>query len=136
MAPLRSQLLPSKVAVGMIDILSMIPLGLCWSRCVPGLELSYHVFLLCSPLFILFATNRESGQEDLVGEGAETVEPILNSFGGYSTDNLSNFYFPYIIVLLMIFREQASVEHVDRVSLGRRKFPATSMTTNFWWGAC
>lgn len=86
---------------------------------------------------MLFVTNRGSGQEDLVGEGAETVEPILNSFGGYSTDNLSNFYFPYIIVLLMIFREQASVacvDRVDRVIHGPRKYPAASMTINLRWG--
>lgn len=38
------------------------------------------------------------------------MEPILDSFGGYSTDNLSNFYFPYIIVLLMLFRDEVSVE--------------------------
>lgn len=43
-----------------------------------------------------------------MGEGAETVEPILDSFGGYSTDNLSNFYYPYIIVLLMVFRDEVS----------------------------
>ncbi|CAM9709889.1 unnamed protein product [Ectocarpus sp. 12 AP-2014] len=47
--------------------------------------------------------------EGLIGEGAETVEPILDSFGGYSTDNLSNFYYPYIIVLLMIFRDEVGL---------------------------
>lgn len=49
---------------------------------------------------------RKRELEGLIGEGAETVEPILDSFGGYSTDNLSNFYYPYIIVLLMIFRDE------------------------------
>ena len=52
--------------------------------------------------------NRKRELEGLIGEGAETVEPILDSFGGYSTDNLSNFYYPYIIVLLMIFRDEVS----------------------------
>lgn len=47
-----------------------------------------------------------------VGEGAETVEPILDSFGGYSTDNLSNFYFPYVIVLLMVFRDEVGLRRV------------------------
>lgn len=56
--------------------------------------------------------NRQNEPADLVGEGAETVEPILDSFGGYSTDNLSNFYFPYIIVLLMIFRDEVGVINV------------------------
>jgi len=51
---------------------------------------------------------RKRELEGLVGEGAETVEPILDSFGGYSTDNLSNFYYPYIIVLLMVFRDEVS----------------------------
>lgn len=51
---------------------------------------------------------RKRELEGLIGEGAETVEPILDSFGGYSTDNLSNFYYPYIIVLLMIFRDEVS----------------------------
>lgn len=41
-----------------------------------------------------------------VDEGAETVEPILDSFGGYSKENLSNFYYPYILFLLMIFRDE------------------------------
>lgn len=52
--------------------------------------------------------NRKRELEGLIGEGAETVEPILDSFGGYSTDNLSNFYYPYIIVLLMVFRDEVS----------------------------
>ena len=55
--------------------------------------------------------NRKRELEGLIGEGAETVEPILDSFGGYSTDNLSNFYYPYIIVLLMIFRDEVSHYH-------------------------
>lgn len=53
---------------------------------------------------------RKRELEGFEGEGAETVEPILDSFGGYSTDNLSNFYYPYIIVLLMIFRDEVSFE--------------------------
>lgn len=52
--------------------------------------------------------HRKRELEGLIGEGAETVEPILESFGGYSTDNLSNFYYPYIIVLLMVFRDEVS----------------------------
>lgn len=51
-----------------------------------------------------------------VDDGAETVEPILDSFGGYSTDNLSNFYYPYILFLLMIFRDEV---RVFRTHLGR-----------------
>ncbi|CAM9243358.1 unnamed protein product, partial [Choristocarpus tenellus] len=47
--------------------------------------------------------------EDIAGEGGETVEPILDSFGGYSTDNLSTFYFPYIILLLMAFRDEVGL---------------------------
>lgn len=57
---------------------------------------------------------RPNEGDGLAGEGAETVEPILDSFGGYSTDNLSNFYFPYIIILLMIFREQVG-RHVSLI---------------------
>lgn len=57
--------------------------------------------------------SRERELEGLRGEGAETVEPILDSFGGYSTDNLSNFYYPYIIVLLMIFRDEVRNRHED-----------------------
>jgi len=55
-----------------------------------------------------------------VDEGAETVEPILDSFGGYSKDNLSNFYYPYILFLLMIFRDEVRVfqtQHLVRVRL-------------------
>lgn len=58
--------------------------------------------------------HRRRELEGLIGEGAETVEPILDSFGGYSTDNLSNFYYPYIIVLLMVFRDEVS-HHFDYV---------------------
>ncbi|CAN0182855.1 unnamed protein product, partial [Discosporangium mesarthrocarpum] len=52
---------------------------------------------------------RQPGEVRIVGEGGETVEPILNSFGGYSTDNLSTFYFPYIISLLMVFRDEVGL---------------------------
>lgn len=41
------------------------------------------------------------------------MEPILDSFGGYSTDNLSNFYYPYIIVLLMVFRDEVGCAGTD-----------------------
>lgn len=64
------------------------------------------------PTISFFFRTREV--EGLVGEGAETVEPILDSFGGYSTDNLSNFYYPYIIVLLMVFRDEVGCrQHRD-----------------------
>lgn len=60
---------------------------------------------------------RKNELEGIVGEGAETVEPILDSFGGYSTDNLSNFYFPYIIVLLMIFRNEVGFDMKSNTQL-------------------
>ena len=47
------------------------------------------------------------------------MEPILDSFGGYSTDNLSNFYYPYIIVLLMIFRDEVRKYHEHDYTIPR-----------------
>lgn len=67
---------------------------------------------------------RKRELEGLIGEGAETVEPILDSFGGYSTDNLSNFYYPYIIVLLMIFRDEVS-RHLHVYSLFIDQMPSS-----------
>lgn len=52
-----------------------------------------------------------------VDEGAETVEPILDSFGGYSKDNLSNFYYPYILFLLMIFRDEVRAFQIQYLVL-------------------
>ncbi|CAM9095227.1 unnamed protein product [Chrysoparadoxa australica] len=48
-------------------------------------------------------------EEEAGGEGGETVEPILDSFGSYSTDTLSLFYFPYCIFLLMWFRYETGL---------------------------
>ncbi len=40
---------------------------------------------------------------------SDTVEPILDSFGSYSADTLSLFYFPYTILLLWLFRDQTGL---------------------------
>lgn len=73
---------------------------------------------------------RKRELEGLGGEGAETVEPILDSFGGYSTDNLSNFYYPYIIVLLMVFRDEVSHTRLNCPTKGGRKRLSTNHGLN------
>lgn len=74
---------------------------------------------MCAHIRPSTSCSRERQLEGLRGEGAETVEPILDSFGGYSTDNLSNFYYPYIIVLLMIFRDEVRQYHEHEFILPR-----------------
>ncbi len=43
---------------------------------------------------------------------SNTVEPILDSFGSYSADTLSLFYFPYTILLLWLFRDETGLAEV------------------------
>eukprot|EP00814_Leptocylindrus_danicus_P022468 CAMPEP_0116032652 /NCGR_PEP_ID=MMETSP0321-20121206/18304_1 /TAXON_ID=163516 /ORGANISM="Leptocylindrus danicus var. danicus, Strain B650" /LENGTH=1662 /DNA_ID=CAMNT_0003508143 /DNA_START=2771 /DNA_END=7759 /DNA_ORIENTATION=+ len=42
-------------------------------------------------------------------EKSETVEPILDSYGSYCCDTMSMFYTPFVIFLLMIFREEMAI---------------------------
>ena len=47
--------------------------------------------------------------EGLVAEGGETVEPILDSFGSYSCDCVSLLYSPFVILFLMLYREETGL---------------------------
>jgi len=42
-------------------------------------------------------------------ENGETLEPLLGSYTSYSCDMLSLLYFPFIMVVIMIFREEAEM---------------------------
>ena len=48
-------------------------------------------------------------EERLVDAGGETVEPIIDSYGSYCCDTLSLLYTPFIIVLLMVFRDETGI---------------------------
>jgi hypothetical protein len=50
-------------------------------------------------------TNQVSVHE----ENEETLEPLLVSFASYSCDTLSLLYFPFIMVVIMIFRDEAEM---------------------------
>jgi len=54
-------------------------------------------------------SDREKEIEGMIGDGAETVEPILDSFGSYCCDTMSLLYTPFNIVLLMMFREETGI---------------------------
>ncbi len=64
-----------------------------------------------------FEENKESG----------TVEPILDSFGSYSADTLSLFYFPYTILLLWLFRDQTGLAELYEIKV-------QDMTYYLWFG--
>ena len=42
-------------------------------------------------------------------EKGESVEPIIDSYGSYCLDTLSLLYVPYVIILLMIFRDDTEI---------------------------
>ena len=42
-------------------------------------------------------------------EKSETVEPILDSYGSYCCDTMSLLYTPYVILLLMAYRDELSI---------------------------
>ena len=46
---------------------------------------------------------------EAVLENEETLEPLLGSYTSYSCDVLSLLYFPFIMVVIMIFREEAEM---------------------------
>lgn len=45
----------------------------------------------------------------MVIESAGTVEPILDSYGGYCCDTMSLLYTPFLIALLMVFRDETAI---------------------------
>ena len=47
----------------------------------------------------------ESFEED----NNETLEPLLGSFANYSCDTLSLLYYPFIMIVIMIFRDEAEI---------------------------
>ena len=54
------------------------------------------------------ASSSDNNGMDIV-EKSETVEPILDSYGSYCCDTMSLFYTPFVIFLLMIFREEMAI---------------------------
>ncbi len=56
-----------------------------------------------------------------------TVEPILDSFGSYSADTLSLFYFPYTILLLWLFRDETGLAELYGIKV-------QDMTYYLWFG--
>ncbi|CAM9981241.1 unnamed protein product [Heterosigma akashiwo] len=53
--------------------------------------------------------NKKRDLEGIVEEGAETVEPILDCFGGYSTGTMTLFYTPFIIAVLYVFASETQM---------------------------
>ncbi len=70
--------------------------------------------------------DNEDDFEENKGE-AGTVEPILDSFGSYSADTLSLFYFPYTILLLWLFRDQTGLAELYGIKV-------QDMTYYLWFG--
>jgi len=70
-----------------------------------------------------FLKSKEEGEEKeqsdrdkeiagMIGDGAETVEPILDSFGSYCCDTMSLLYTPVNIILLMMFRNETGIPEI------------------------
>lgn len=49
------------------------------------------------------------GNLNVTAENSDTVEPILDSYGSYCCDTLSLFYTPYIIFILLVFRDETEI---------------------------
>ncbi|GMI38387.1 hypothetical protein TrCOL_g4878 [Triparma columacea] len=54
-------------------------------------------------------SDRQKEIENLVQDGAETVEPILDSYGSYCCDTMSLLYTIFNIFLLMMYRDETSI---------------------------
>ncbi|KAK1742183.1 hypothetical protein QTG54_006748 [Skeletonema marinoi] len=55
------------------------------------------------------STSNSEDSETVHEENEETLEPLLGSYTSYSCDVLSLLYFPFIMVVIMIFREEAEM---------------------------
>jgi hypothetical protein len=56
------------------------------------------------------AEGKEKAREvDIAVEGGETVEPILDAFAGYACDTVALFYTPFLIGMLMVFRDELAI---------------------------
>jgi len=49
---------------------------------------------------------------EILPEKSETVEPILDSYGSYCCDTMSLLYTPYVIILLMAFRNEIGISSI------------------------
>jgi len=54
-------------------------------------------------------TERQKEIENMVQDGAETVEPILDSYGSYCCDTMSLLYTIFNIFLLMMYRDETVI---------------------------
>ncbi|GMH66707.1 hypothetical protein TL16_g04487 [Triparma laevis f. inornata] len=54
-------------------------------------------------------TDRQKEIDNMVSDGAETVEPILDSYGSYCCDTMSLLYTPFNILLLMLYRRETGI---------------------------
>ena len=54
-------------------------------------------------------TERQKEIDNMVQDGAETVEPILDSYGSYCCDTMSLVYTPFNILLLMAYRTETGI---------------------------
>jgi len=55
-------------------------------------------------------TTMSSSEDALVpDENNETVEPLIGSYASYSCDTLSLLYTPFIMVVIMVFRDEAEI---------------------------
>ena len=55
------------------------------------------------------AMDQQEENKEILLEKSETVEPILDSYGSYCCDTMSLLYTPYIILLLMSYRQEMSI---------------------------
>jgi len=50
--------------------------------------------------------------QSLEEENNETLEPLLGSFANYSCDTLSLLYYPFILVVIMVFRDEVEITKI------------------------
>lgn len=53
-----------------------------------------------------------ASDQSLEEENNETLEPLLGSFANYSCDTLSLLYYPFIMVVIMIFRDEVEITKI------------------------
>jgi hypothetical protein len=71
--------------------------------------------------FLLPKAQEADGKEEhdlnqsLEEENNETIEPLLGSFANYSCDTLSLLYYPFIMVVIMVFRNEAEITKIYNI---------------------
>lgn len=64
---------------------------------------------ILDPSYWKIGSKGDKTEVDAIQEGGATVEPIIESYGSYCCDTASLLYTPYIILLLMILRDETEI---------------------------